>query len=288
MANNATDVLNVARGEIGYSRWSDPQAGTKYGRWFADVIGDPYYGYNGVPYCAMFVSWVFDQAGAKAVGLPGAYCPTMLNAALNSGVALSSKYNAQPGDIVYFDWDGGVTDHVGIVEINQGSYIQTIEGNTDNGIVARKTRAWSTVVGIVRPSYASGSGTSGGSSSGSNSSTLVVDGYWGTATTLKLQNVLGAPYKDGVISRQSSVFRVSNPGLTSGWEWGGIVGDGGSQTIKLVQQRVGLTGSEVDGKIGPTTIKAMQRHFGTYVDGVFDEQSPCIMVMQKMLNGGNF
>ena len=29
MANNANDVLKIARGEIGYSRWTDPQPGTK-------------------------------------------------------------------------------------------------------------------------------------------------------------------------------------------------------------------------------------------------------------------
>lgn len=296
MANNANDVLTIARNEIGYSRWTDPEQGTKYGRWYAQKVGSSYYGANGVPYCAMFVSWVFDQASASCAGLPEAYCPYIINKARSAGAILSSKYDAQPGDVVLFDWDGGESDHVGIVEKNFGSYIQTIEGNTSSGSsgsqsngggVYRRTRAWSTVVCIVRPNWASNSGSSSGSTN-SSSSVLEVDGYWGSATTLKLQNVLGAPYKDGEISRQSSVFRVSNPGLTSGWEWGGIVGDGGSQTIKLIQKRVGLSGGDVDGKIGPITIKAMQRYFGTYVDGVFDEKSPCIMVMQKKLNANTF
>ena len=38
----------------------------------------------------------------------------------------------QPGDVVWFDWDGdGVTDHVGLVKsINSDGSIHTIEGNT--------------------------------------------------------------------------------------------------------------------------------------------------------------
>lgn len=155
MGNNASSVLEVAKGELGYSRWTDPQTGTKYGRWYAQITGVSYYGQNGVPYCAMFVSWVFNRAGAKCVGLPAAYCPYIVRDARNAGKAVSAR-NAQPGDLVLFDWAGdGVADHVGIVESNTGSSIRTIEGNTDNGIVARKNRPYSSVCCVVRPSFAS-------------------------------------------------------------------------------------------------------------------------------------
>ena len=60
---------------------------------------------------------------------------------------------------MYFDWDGGVCDHVGIVESNDGRQLHTIEGNTDNGIVARKVRPYSCVAGVVRPDYAKQSTT---------------------------------------------------------------------------------------------------------------------------------
>ena len=75
MANSAADVIRIAAAEVGYSRWSDPEQGTKYGRWYAEKTGSGYYGTNGVPYCAMFVSWVMAQAGARCEGIPGAYCP---------------------------------------------------------------------------------------------------------------------------------------------------------------------------------------------------------------------
>lgn len=153
MSNTAASVLAVARGEIGYSRYNDPEAGTKYGRWYAALTGSSYYGTTGVPYCAMWVSWVFAQAGATCAGIPEAYCPYIRNKARSAGATLSDKTQAQPGDVILFDWGtDGVEDHVGIVEVNCGSYVQTIEGNV-SGAVARRTRAWSDVTYVIRPSY---------------------------------------------------------------------------------------------------------------------------------------
>ncbi len=151
------DLLNFARGEIGYSRWDDPNPGTKYGRWYAQQVGDSYYGASGVPYCAMFVSYVCAHVGVGAPGIPGAYCPWIVSAMRNAGRAVS-VWDAQPGDIVLFDWEGdGVSDHVGFVESNSGGYLTCIEGNTTlngrSGGVARRTRAYSTVICVGRPYY---------------------------------------------------------------------------------------------------------------------------------------
>lgn len=161
----ASDVLRIAAGEIGYTRWDDEQQGTKYGRWFAQSHGS-YYGTNGVPYCAMFVSWVFAQAGQSMPGLPTASCSVIV--ANNRGTSRSKATSqAKPGDVVLFDWNpsaGDGADHVGIVESNHGSYLTTIEGNTSSGSsgsqsngggVWRRTRAYSTVYAIYRPVYES-------------------------------------------------------------------------------------------------------------------------------------
>jgi hypothetical protein len=46
------DVIRVAESQVGYSRWDDPEQGTKYGRWYeAEVDGPGVYDYgaNGVP-----------------------------------------------------------------------------------------------------------------------------------------------------------------------------------------------------------------------------------------------
>ena len=47
---------------------------------------------------------------------------------------------------------------------------------------------------------------------------LEVDGYWGSATTSALQEVLGTPV-DGIVSSQNESWRKYNPALTSGWKW---------------------------------------------------------------------
>ena len=163
---SANRVLSIASGEVGYSRWDDPEAGTKYGRAFAEKVGNSYYGNSGIPYCCMFVWWVLEQAGMTVPGMPTASCTALRNACASAGMIVP-KMSAQPGDIVIFDWPGsrdGANDHVGFVELNKGNYIQTIEGNTSSGasgsqgnggVVARRTRDWSVVQDVIRPAYGS-------------------------------------------------------------------------------------------------------------------------------------
>ena len=144
-----SDVLYCARDWIGYSRWTDPEEGTVFGRWFAEKTGEPYFGTSGVPYCAMFASYCLDWAGVPCAGMPSAYCPDIVSAGEDAGATVSCE-DAEPGDIVLFDWGSdGLADHVGIVEGNHpgGGYMTTIEGNTGtgndaNGGAAHRGRLW--------------------------------------------------------------------------------------------------------------------------------------------------
>lgn len=259
MANNATDVLNVARGQIGYNRWDDPNPGTIYGRWYAQSHGS-YYGQSGVPFCAMFDSWVFDQAGASCAGLPNAYCPYILNAAKAAG-RIVNKTSAQPGDVVLFNWDGGVVDHVGIVEKNYGSYIQTIEGNTTingvSGAVGRRTRNWSVVAAIVRPYYDGSAPTTSGSSGLDLGEDLTI---WGPKFTKAMQSQRGT-IVDGVISGQYS----GNKKYFWDVEAGTVTyeNDGVSALVRSLQQLIinhgfSVGASGVDGHMGHDTIQGHQ------------------------------
>lgn len=156
-SGTADKVLEIARAEIGRD------SGVKYGKWYEQAVDkDPNnYDFSGadVPYCAMFVSWVFAKAGVKCAGLPGAYCPTMLAAGQKAKATITVD-KARPGDVVYFDWDkDGEADHVGIVETNSGVNLVTIEGNTDNGEVKRKSRNYNSVCGVVRPRYGANTST---------------------------------------------------------------------------------------------------------------------------------
>ena len=118
---------------------------TMFGRWF---------GVNGVPWCAIFVSYCFDVGAGvvlcrgwhgAGVGKRGvAYVPTLAAWLRATGRAVRTP---EPGDLVVFDWDGGVPDHVGIVirPLADGG-LETVEGNTgtasdsDGGEVMRRRR----------------------------------------------------------------------------------------------------------------------------------------------------
>lgn len=163
--SDASTVLKIAAGEIGYIALRDPEQGSKYGRWMAQKTGNSYFkGHSTkIPWCAMFASWVFDQAGVSVPGMPSASCGAILRPCQSAGLVVPSR-SAQPGDIVIFDWGAkdNSHDHIGIVEVNKGGYIQTIEGNTspsnagsqgNGGGVWRRTRDWSVVQAIIRPKY---------------------------------------------------------------------------------------------------------------------------------------
>lgn len=160
----AKNVLYCAQQWIGYSRWDDPEPGTVFGRWYAELVGDSSFGESGIPYCAMFVSYCLNWAGIEAAGLPGAYVPWILSANSDAGRLVANE-DAQPGDLVMFDWqDDGVADHIGIVEENHADegWMQTIEGNTspgsggsqsNGGGVYRRARNYSSIIGVARPYY---------------------------------------------------------------------------------------------------------------------------------------
>lgn len=280
-----SDLLAYAAKDLGYSRWDDPKNGTKFGRWYADLVGNQAYAANGVAFCAMAASYWYAGISQSCPGLPEAYVPYIYNKAKKVvGVVLSNKKNAKPGDLVLFDWNNdGSLNHTGIVELNKGSYLQTIEGNSPAGKVARHTRSWSTIKYIIRPVW-----------DGDDPATtedpriIAVDGKWGGDTTYLAQLVLDAPYKDGEVSRQNPGNRSKLKGCTLGWKWTGSEGRG-SQTIKLLQEK---WGAKADGVMGPDTANAMIRYYmkkgsgATVCDGRLDYPSKTIKQFQRELNAG--
>jgi prophage pi2 protein 52, muramidase len=94
---------------------------------------------------------------------------------------------------------------------------------------------------------------------------LMADGYWGSATTSALQEVLGTPV-DGIVSSQNESWRKYNPALTSGWEW--VPGEmaTGSTVIAALQSRIGANS---DGLLGQSTIRLLQRWVGAPMSGFF-------------------
>lgn len=151
-----SDLLRTEESQLGYSRYTDPEQGTRYGRWYASLTKSPYFGTTGVPYCAMYQSWCLAQAKLKAYGFPTAACSPTVRSARAAG-KLVPYDQCRAGDIVFFDWSGGGyrsdnSDHVGFVAAKRGDYIDTIEGNV-SGLVKRCTRHKGHVVGCIRPDY---------------------------------------------------------------------------------------------------------------------------------------
>lgn len=279
-------LIAIAKAEVGYDRYSDPEKGTKYGRWYeaeVDKCKTNYdYGANGVAYCAMFASWVLAQAGVKAPGMPSAYCPA-IHTKQNVG-----KYDLKRGDLILFDWDNDKTDdHIGIVTGKTATGYTTIEGNTNGGKVLERTRAFSTVCGGIRPYYDAEESKPQASAKPATPSAkagIEVDGIWGCETTRALQKHLGTPV-DGIVSGQAKVdFDAINDGglLRSSWE----IGKGGSMMVKALQRKLG--GLDVDGYAGRKTISALQRKLGTPVDGCISKPSDCVKALQRRLNDGTF
>ena len=106
---------------------------------------------------------------------------------------------------------------------------------------------------------------------------LAVDGKWGRDTTFRLQKIFGT-VQDGAVSNQRAEYR--QPGCYTGWEWENDP-SGYSDLIKAIQRKVG---SAVDGWIGPDTIRAMQKYWGTVQDGKISAVSDLVKAIQKWAN----
>lgn len=144
-------ILKVAAAEIGNSESPPGSNRQKYGKW---------YGMDGVPWCAQFVSWVYDKAGFPLPkiqdGAPsgGAYCPYFESYAKKVG---QWHRTPQSGDLALFHFGKNLAIHIGIVETVALSRFTCIEGNTsvssnDNGgNVMRRTRQVSQCRGFYRP-----------------------------------------------------------------------------------------------------------------------------------------
>jgi hypothetical protein len=128
----AHDVIHLASTQKGTTEWPPGSNLVKYGAWYGD---------NGQPWCAMFVSWCFSHAGMPLIHY--SYCP--YGAADFQSGAFGTWHggdaHAEPGDVVFYQWNGpnhastqagrnAAFEHTGIVVHDDGSTITTLEGNT--------------------------------------------------------------------------------------------------------------------------------------------------------------
>lgn len=250
-------VLATAASQIGYSRWSDSNRGTKYARETQPVFWprDTWLLANGISYCDLFITWVFWKALGKDFVTSGAL---PAGASYNTDYRASkggriSKSSARPGDVLVFDWNWATasTNHVGILEkrLSSGNF-QTIEGNTSTGSsgsqsnggrVARRTRRQNQVRYVIRPNWskAGGSSSSGGSSAAQP---------WETSKTISTM-------PKGTVKGVQRLLQGLGYSLGSY----GVDGSYGESTYNAVRKAQKDLGVAVDGVAGPTTIAALKK-----------------------------
>jgi CHAP domain len=127
-SNSAAARLAKARAEVGVKESPASTNNQKYGAW---------YGMNGVPWCAIFVTWC-DQLSARpsrslAKGTLYSYVPYIVSDAQLGKNGLSIVSTPKPGDLVCFDWDrDSVWDHIGLVSVapDASGNFTSVEGNT--------------------------------------------------------------------------------------------------------------------------------------------------------------
>lgn len=159
-------IIEKAKAELGYlEKRSNSNLDSKtgnagsnnYTKYWRDIKPS----FQGQPWCAAFVSWVFmsalglDRAKVLLKHWPYVYCPTMKS-------LFTLNANPKVGDIVIF-YRNKVFAHTGIVIAVNGDQFTTIEGNTsgasgviDNGGgVCQKTYYNSKLPGtkFCRPAY---------------------------------------------------------------------------------------------------------------------------------------
>ncbi|MEV0198095.1 CHAP domain-containing protein [Nonomuraea sp. NPDC050691] len=141
--------IDLLESQLGYSERGG--AYTKFGDWYGKNIefdAD----YTSAPWCDMMLSWAAHKLGYEE--WMGQFAWTVSHA------KWFRKHDAwgrkpEPGAFVFYDWSGSDDidriDHVGIVTRVEGHTIYTIEGNIDGGVLKRKERDTSKVVGYGYP-----------------------------------------------------------------------------------------------------------------------------------------
>ena len=142
-------LVNLAYSQVGIYEGKDAKGNynniQKYGAW---------YGNNGKPWCAMFVSWNWHHTGlSNDLLLKYQGCYTGKEWCEKKGIFKYKKnYTPITGDIVFFLSSGA--SHTGIVAYCDGTYIYTIEGNRSNKVgVWRIKLNNKTITGYAVPNY---------------------------------------------------------------------------------------------------------------------------------------
>ena len=264
----AEQVLARAASRIGYYAPDDPNPGSEAGRYWAARTGQQWLAgpSDSVWWCMLFVSMCLDECGQiDAIGGFSFNTDYTVNQVRKHPEAyFVSVYDARPGDVVIYNWDGGGTDHVGFVEKNLGGgTLQTIEGNTSSGDygsqsagngVWRRVRNHS-IAYVIRPAYYDSEEPSAPSGPADiralqRAVRANPDNVAGPNTRSRCYALAAASNWGGNTFPFGVAFTQSVVGTEQDGIWGPASEEAHDDTVEAVQSAVG---SEVDGIYGPDT-----------------------------------
>lgn len=219
MGVTANDVLNVARGWIGYSEKNGKHkeilniynSHKPLARGYKIKATDSW--------CDCFVSACAIKAGAVDLIGTEVGCEKHIAIFKKKGIwNEDGSIKPQVGDIILFNWDDstqsndGHADHIGIVEQVYGNTIVCIEGNYNDAVGRRTINVgWGYIRGYARPKY-SGVGTSAviKKKSIDTIANEVIRGMWGSGAARKNALTKAGYDYDKVQARVTEVLNKKN------------------------------------------------------------------------------
>ena len=228
-----TELLKIAQKHLG-------QCGAR----FRKFAGLP----SGAAWCNAFVDYIANEGGVAKLYFNGrkeTYCPHSIKWC-QANLAQIPLCLAMPMDIIYFDWDrNGVPNHIGFVRgKNTTSSIYTIEGNTDGGKVAQKTRNGKYVQGIYRPHFPTNA----------KKKKLKIDGDCGYNTIYNVQAALGMK-PTGIFTKETVKMIQKKCGASQDGAWGAST----SKHLQTMLRKAGCYDGKIDGAFGASSTKGLQR-----------------------------
>ena len=219
MSVTANDVLDVARGWMGYSE--------KNGK-FKEIL-DLYNSFKPLArgykikytdaWCAAFVSACAIKAGAVDLIGTEVSCSKFIDIFKKKGIWIEDgSQKPKVGDLILFDWDtksqpnDGAPDHIGIVEKVYGNTIVCIEGNKSEKVDRRTINVgWGYIRGFARPKY-DGEGTASTTTPKKTIDQIakeVIQGAWGTGALRKTALTKAGYDYDTVQARVNELLSAS-------------------------------------------------------------------------------
>lgn len=231
MTNN--ELLKIAQKHLG-------QGGAR----FRKFAGLP----SGAAWCNAFVDYVASEGGVSKLYFNGkkeTYCPHSIKWC-KANLAELPLWIAMPMDIIYFDWDrNGNPNHIGFVRGHKStSSIYTIEGNTDGGKVAQKTRNGKYIQGIYRPHFPTNA----------KKMKLKIDGDCGYNTIYNVQAALGMK-PTGIFTKETVKMLQKKCGASQDGAWGAST----SKHLQTMLRKAGCYDGKIDGEFGASSTNGLQR-----------------------------